>query len=240
MIDDTTTTASDTNVIGHNDDVRNMDSVLDAKVKDINVEAEQPSFAWSENVPESIKAEFKSPDELAKAYGDLKENTAPAEKYDYKPSTVVAEYVDAMQGVMKEAKLSKTQGESLLQCVEKLEQTKLDANCKTLTKMHGSEDQLVEKLASVAPIIKDKFGEDGEKILLMLKQTQYDPSLVNFVFKTAESFKTDRHISGNAVISNAKDEIQKKWRDPVFMDRYRRNDKEAIQEIDSLYNKIYN
>ena len=146
-----------------------------------------------------------------------------------------------MQGLMMSAKLSKVQGQQLLSSVEKMENAKLEANTTALMKMYGSEDQLIAKLENVSPIIKNKFGKAGEKVLSMLESTQYDPYLVEFALKAADAFKSDRHVKGNAnyQTQDVKQDIQKRWSDPIFKARYRRGEADAIQEIDSLYNQIY-
>lgn len=212
------------------------------------VQKSQSPYQWDEQIPETIKAKFKTPQDLAKAYLEIEQNSIPPQNGKYvehsnQHSIITSDYINAMQQIMSKANLSKAQGANLLTQVEEFEQEKLTENCKQLSQMFGSDDEVVKQLQTFTPIIRDKFGKSGAKVLDLIKQVQYDPYLVDFVLQSAKAFKTDKHISGlqntQGNKESIKQEINKKWSDPNFRARYQRNDAESVAEIDALYNKIY-
>ena len=143
---DTTTTTTNNDSICNNDNSERMHSAFDGQVE--NEDREPCAFEWGEEVEESIKAEFKTPTELAAAYNDLKSRVLPPEdgKYGYDGKSIALEYIDMMEGMMKDCKISKGQGADLLRSVEEMERQKLESNCIELAKVYGSEGELIEKL----------------------------------------------------------------------------------------------
>ena len=111
---DTTTTTTNNDSICNNDNSERMHSAFDGQVE--NEDREPCAFEWGEEVEESIKAELKTPTELAAAYNDLKSRVLPPEdgKYGYDGKSIALEYIDMMEGMMKDCKISKGQGAQYL------------------------------------------------------------------------------------------------------------------------------